>query len=141
MKYFAPLLAALMTSACVTVIDAGVSSDQGFGTAAVFAFSGDRNSHLDHNRLTMPDAPAPETLAPVPDHAEEGVARRQILEDRRTGVAGPVVDDHDLERLGHHGPDAALGSGDQSLHTSRTAHAAGVAAGYSGTLSLLAARQ
>ncbi|MDO9367397.1 MAG: thioesterase family protein, partial [Sphingopyxis sp.] len=49
-------------------VDAGVSSDQGFGTAAVFAFSGDRKSHLDHNRLTIPDAPAPETLAPVPDH-------------------------------------------------------------------------
>lgn len=49
-------------------IDAGVSSDQGFGTAAVFAFSGDRTSHLDHNRLAMPDAPDPETLAPVPEH-------------------------------------------------------------------------
>src|SRR3546814_1392969 len=43
-------------------IDAGVSSDQGFGTAAVFAFSGDRASHLDHNRLVMPDAPDPDTL-------------------------------------------------------------------------------
>ncbi len=49
-------------------VDAGVSSDQGFGTAAVFAFSGDRASHLDHNRLTMPDAPAPESLQPVPEH-------------------------------------------------------------------------
>src|SRR3546814_6094141 len=49
-------------------IDAGVSSDQGFGTAAVFAFSGDRASHLDHNRLVMPDAPDPDTLAPVPEH-------------------------------------------------------------------------
>src|SRR3546814_16607972 len=49
-------------------VDAGVSSDQGFGTAAVFAFSGDRTSHVDHNRLAMPDAPAPDTLAPVPDH-------------------------------------------------------------------------
>ncbi|ALH80081.1 acyl-CoA thioesterase [Sphingopyxis macrogoltabida] len=49
-------------------IDAGVSSDAGFGTAAVFAFSGDRASHLDHNSLTMPEVPAPETLAPVPEH-------------------------------------------------------------------------
>ncbi|GAA0865007.1 thioesterase family protein [Sphingopyxis soli] len=49
-------------------IDAGVSSDQGFGTAAVFAFSGERASHLDHNRLTMPEAPDPETLQPVPEH-------------------------------------------------------------------------
>src|SRR3546814_1280044 len=40
----------------------------GFGTAAVFAFSGNRQSHVDHNRLTMPDAPDPETLKPVPDH-------------------------------------------------------------------------
>src|SRR3546814_17559822 len=46
-------------------VDAGVSSDQGFGTAAVFAFSGDRTSHVDHNRLAMPDAPDPDTLAPV----------------------------------------------------------------------------
>lgn len=49
-------------------IDAGVSSDAGFGTAAVFAFSGERTSHVDHNRLTMPAAPDPDTLAPVPDH-------------------------------------------------------------------------
>src|SRR3546814_6437312 len=49
-------------------VDAGVSSDQGFGTAAVFAFSGDRTSHVDHNRLAMPDAPDPDTPAPVPDH-------------------------------------------------------------------------
>src|SRR3546814_16269642 len=40
----------------------------GFGTAALFAFSGDRASHLDHNRLAIPDVPAPETLKPVPDH-------------------------------------------------------------------------
>lgn len=49
-------------------VDAGVSSDMGFGTAAVFAFSGDRTSHLDHNSIAMPDAPAPEMLAPVPEH-------------------------------------------------------------------------
>src|SRR5690606_41097869 len=34
-------------------VDAGVTSAAGFGTAAVFAFSPDRPSHLDHNRLTM----------------------------------------------------------------------------------------
>ena len=49
-------------------VDAGVSSDQGFGTAAVFAFSPARQSHLDHDRLAMPDVPAPEALEPVPDH-------------------------------------------------------------------------
>lgn len=49
-------------------VDAGVSSEAGFGTAAVFAFSPDRESHVDHNRLTMPDAPPPEALAPVPEH-------------------------------------------------------------------------
>lgn len=49
-------------------IDAGVSSDMGFGTAAVFAFSPDRPSHVDHDRLAMPGAPDPETLAPVPEH-------------------------------------------------------------------------
>ncbi|PQM27484.1 thioesterase family protein [Sphingopyxis lindanitolerans] len=49
-------------------VDAGVSSDQGFGTAAVFAFSGERTSHLDHNRLTMPQVPDPEALQPVPEH-------------------------------------------------------------------------
>ncbi|WP_052071707.1 acyl-CoA thioesterase [Sphingopyxis sp. MWB1] len=49
-------------------IDAGVSSEQGFGTAAVFAFSPDRKSHVDHDRLAMPDAPDPDSLEPVPDH-------------------------------------------------------------------------
>ncbi len=49
-------------------VDAGVTSAAGFGTAAVFAFSPDRQSHLDHNRLTMPEAPDPQTLAPVPEH-------------------------------------------------------------------------
>lgn len=49
-------------------VDAGVSSDLGFGTAAVFAFSGERQSHVDHNRLTMPDAPDPDRLEPVPEH-------------------------------------------------------------------------
>lgn len=49
-------------------IDAGVTSDAGFGTSAVFAFSPDRESHVDHNLLTMPDAPSPEALKPVPEH-------------------------------------------------------------------------
>jgi acyl-CoA thioesterase len=49
-------------------VEAGVSSDQGFGTAAVFAFSGDRTSHVDHCGLVMPDVPSPEALAPVPEH-------------------------------------------------------------------------
>ncbi|MDZ3830822.1 MAG: thioesterase family protein [Sphingopyxis sp.] len=49
-------------------IDAGVTSHQGFGTAALFAFSADRQSHLDHDRLAMPDAPDPDMLQPVPEH-------------------------------------------------------------------------
>ena len=49
-------------------VDAGVSGEAGFGTAAVFAFSPDRESHVDHNLLTMRDVPRPETLEPVPDH-------------------------------------------------------------------------
>ena len=47
-------------------VDAGVSSDAGFGTSGLFTFSGDRASHLDHDRLAMPDAPPPEALEPVP---------------------------------------------------------------------------
>jgi acyl-CoA thioesterase len=49
-------------------VNAGVSSDQGFGTAALFAFSGDRQSHVDHGKLAMPVVPAPEDLEPVPAH-------------------------------------------------------------------------
>lgn len=49
-------------------VEADVSSDAGFGTAAVFAFSPDRDSHVDHNRLAMPDVPDPESLLPVPEH-------------------------------------------------------------------------
>lgn len=49
-------------------VDAGVSSEAGFGTAALFAFSPDRASHLDHNRLTMPRVPDPDTLEAVPEH-------------------------------------------------------------------------
>lgn len=47
-------------------VDAGVSSDMGFGTSALFTFSGDRPSHLDHDRLTVPDVPPPEALEPIP---------------------------------------------------------------------------
>lgn len=49
-------------------LEAGVSSEMGFGTAATFAFSPDRNSHLDYNQFRMPDVPAPEDLEPVPPH-------------------------------------------------------------------------
>lgn len=49
-------------------VDAGVSSEAGFGTAALFTFSGDRTSHLDHVLLTMPDVPPPEALEPVPQN-------------------------------------------------------------------------
>jgi len=70
-------------------VDAGVSSDQGFGTAAVFAFSGDRASHLDHNRLTMPDGPDPDTLEPVPDHKVRPPFTRHF--DMRP-VSGPRFD-------------------------------------------------
>jgi len=49
-------------------VDAGVSSGAGFGTSALFTFSGNRTSHLDYDRLAMPDVPPPEALEPVPDH-------------------------------------------------------------------------
>lgn len=49
-------------------LEAGVSSEAGFGTAATFAFSPERQSHLDYNQYLMPDVPAPEDLEPVPPH-------------------------------------------------------------------------
>ena len=47
-------------------VDAGVSGADGFGTAALFTFTGARASHLDHDQLAMPEAPAPEALESVP---------------------------------------------------------------------------
>jgi acyl-CoA thioesterase len=47
-------------------VDAGVSSAAGFGTSALFTFSARRASHLDHDRLAMPDVPPPEDLEPIP---------------------------------------------------------------------------
>lgn len=47
-------------------VDAGVSSDAGFGTAGLFTFSNERDSHLDYDILTMPSAPPPEALEPIP---------------------------------------------------------------------------
>lgn len=47
-------------------VDAGVSSDAGFGTAGLFTFSAPRQSHLDYDILAMPDAPPPEALEPIP---------------------------------------------------------------------------
>jgi acyl-CoA thioesterase len=47
-------------------VDAGVSGDAGFGTAGLFTFTAPRASHLDHDRLTLPDAPPPEALEPMP---------------------------------------------------------------------------
>ena len=47
-------------------VDAGVSGADGFGTAALFTFTGARASHLDHDRLAMPDAAPPEELEPIP---------------------------------------------------------------------------
>lgn len=47
-------------------VDAGVSGADGFGTAALFTFSRARASHLDHDRLAMPEAAAPEMLEPIP---------------------------------------------------------------------------
>jgi acyl-CoA thioesterase len=49
-------------------VDAGVSSEAGFGTAGLFTFSGDRPSHLDYSTLAMPDVPAPEELEQLPPH-------------------------------------------------------------------------
>lgn len=49
-------------------VEAGVSSDAGFGTNATFAFSPDRESHVDYNILAAPKVPAPQDLEPVPPH-------------------------------------------------------------------------
>jgi acyl-CoA thioesterase len=49
-------------------VDAGVSGADGFGTAGLFTFSGDRASHLNYDQLVMPDVPPPEDLEPVPEH-------------------------------------------------------------------------
>ena len=49
-------------------VDAGVSGADGFGTAALFTFTGARASHLDHSELVMPVVPPPEALEPVPEH-------------------------------------------------------------------------
>lgn len=49
-------------------VDAVVSSDAGVGTTGMFAFSPERDSHLDYNILSMPDVPAPEDLEPMPPH-------------------------------------------------------------------------
>lgn len=49
-------------------VDAVVSSDAGVGTTGLFAFSPERDSHLDYNILSMPDVPAPEELEPMPPH-------------------------------------------------------------------------
>jgi acyl-CoA thioesterase len=48
-------------------VDAGVSGEAGFGTAALFTFSNERASHIDHDLLAMPDVPPPDALEPVPD--------------------------------------------------------------------------
>jgi acyl-CoA thioesterase len=45
-----------------------VMDDQGLGTHALFTFSNPRSSHLDHNRMAMPDVPPPDALQSVPDH-------------------------------------------------------------------------
>lgn len=59
-------------------VDAGVSSDAGFGTAALFTFTGARASHLDYDQLTMPDVPPPEALEPVPDHPMRPIFTRHF---------------------------------------------------------------
>ncbi len=45
-----------------------VTSDAGFGTHALFTFTGERDSHVDHVVLPMPSVPDPDRLEPVPDH-------------------------------------------------------------------------
>lgn len=47
---------------------AEVTSGAGYGTHALFTFSGDRASHIDHDRLAMPTAIRPDALEPVPPH-------------------------------------------------------------------------
>lgn len=67
-------------------VDASVASDQGFGTAALFAFSPPRPSHLDHDCLAVPDVPPPDALEPVSDHPKRPPFTRHF--DMRP-VAGP----------------------------------------------------
>jgi acyl-CoA thioesterase len=49
-------------------VDAVVSGEAGVGTTALFAFSPDRESHIDYNALTAPQVAPPEDLLPLPPH-------------------------------------------------------------------------
>lgn len=66
-----------------------VTSEAGFGTHALFTFTGARDSHVDHVRMPMPDVPPPEALEPIPDHPARPNFTRQF--DMRP-VTGPAID-------------------------------------------------
>ena len=67
-------------------VSAEVMSEAGFGTAALFVFSAERDSHIDHDRLTMPTVPPPESLEPVREHKARPAFTRHF--DMRP-VTGP----------------------------------------------------
>lgn len=69
-------------------VTAQVTSDAGFGTHALFTFTGERDSHVDHVRLPMPDVPPPEALESIPDHALRPTFARKF--DMRP-VDGPTL--------------------------------------------------
>lgn len=66
-----------------------VTSDAGFGTHALFTFTGQRESHVNHVRLPMPDVPGPEDLEPIPPHPMRPVFTQKF--DMRP-VGGPTID-------------------------------------------------
>ena len=57
---------------------ADVSAETGLGTHALFTFSNPRVSHLDHDRIAMPDVPPPEVLEPIPEHPMRPVFTRHF---------------------------------------------------------------
>lgn len=67
-------------------VEAGVSGADGFGTAALFTFSGARASHLDYSNLAMPAVPPPENLESVPPNPHRPIFTRHF--DMRP-VGGP----------------------------------------------------
>ncbi len=59
-------------------VTADVSGDAGLGTHALFTYSNPRTSHLDHDRIEMPDVPPPEALEPIPEHPMRPVFTRHF---------------------------------------------------------------
>lgn len=49
-------------------VAADLSSEAGYGTSAVFTFMKPRDSHIDYERIAVPDIGEPDQLEEVPDH-------------------------------------------------------------------------